>query len=84
MEIKIKLAENGYIIENIYNKEEDTEVSVYSDFKDVLNYLISEIEPGSRHDEKRFYVIEAPGDKHPSFTDEHARVIWREDEVETD
>ena len=61
--------------------EANKQLSVYSDdqVKQMLTEILNELGlGGSRHDEKRLYIIEAPGDKHPDFSEEHANVIWPE------
>jgi len=69
MEIIITRISNGYLI------TEEGSSTYCETMLEVLREL-SSIEPGSRHDEKRTYVIEAPGDKHPDFTSGHSDVIW--------
>lgn len=81
---------NQIIIDPIQNAFVITRHSEYSGKK--IQYtapsdieLLMEIQslccnPGSRYDEKRVYIIEAPGDKHEKFTDAHAEVIFGEDD----
>jgi hypothetical protein len=77
--ITIKAAKNGYILSELtYNLEDDlvTEEHVYETLAEALRHASDYFEPGSRHDEKRVYVLELPGDKNEKFTDEMSRVIW--------
>jgi len=71
----IEVVENGFILIDAQGFK-----SIHAELVDVLRELQESIEPGSRYDEKRVYVIEAPGDKHVDFTDEHGNVIWGKDE----
>ena len=52
----------------------------FTNVTELLQTLSSTLEPGSRYDSARTYVIEAPGDKHDDFTEEHSRVIWGKNE----
>lgn len=74
---------NGYLlIVTSYSMTEKYGVTGSSDHEhfisitELLQTIASTLEPGSRHDASRTYVIEAPGDKHDDFTAEHAKVIW--------
>lgn len=70
--IKIIQHENGYSVET------EEESYVYHDLVSVLQHIVSDIEPGSRYDSDRIYVIQAPGDKHPDFTDELADLVFKD------
>lgn len=72
--ITIRLVDNGYILQF------EDGVSVYydEDIVCLLNELVLNLKPSSRHDEKRIYVIEAPGDKHKNWTNTHSKVIYGE------
>lgn len=79
MKYIITTADNGYIIEEINKHEEDQKfntLTVYETIDDVLRHIGHNEDPGSRYDEKRLYVIRAPGDKNEKFTAEHSKVIW--------
>ena len=91
MKYQIESATNGYILKTIDKGEtvmldgvttekEEVETFVYETIDDILHFIAESEDPGSRHDEKRLYIIRAPGDKHPNFTEEHANVIWGKDE----
>lgn len=82
MSIIIKKAENGYIVEEFLSENDEYCYAsyVYSDLVSSLRHIADEFESGSRYDEKRIYVIEAPGDKHAAFKEEHAKVIWGRNE----
>jgi hypothetical protein len=61
--------------------EDETERYALASEKDALEiamYLLG-LTGGSRHDASRLYLIEAPGDKHPDFTDAHWDVIFGRD-----
>lgn len=75
MEIKIRRISNGYMIEN---KDDDILEEIYAEnTRDLFLELQSLLGAnGSRHDEKRVYIIEAPGDKHDNWTDAHSAVIF--------
>ena len=79
--MKITRAVNGFVIE-YYNKSSDTTTHyVYDTLDELLREIAFHFDGGgSRHDESRLYIIRAPGDKHPDFTDAHAKVIWGENE----
>lgn len=72
--LTIQQVSNGFILQD----SDDTALVYPSEaFIDLIRDLIDMTHGnGSRHDEKRLYVIYAPGDKHPNFTPEHAKVIW--------
>jgi len=72
MKFEIERIDTGYLITT-----EDGKYA-YESFADILRMLSDYYDPGSRHDAKRVYIIEAPGDKHPDFTEEIANVIWRD------
>lgn len=77
-DINIEKIENGYLVsyQNPQADEYDY-IKVYCEnIAHALQEVLEYYEPGSRHDEKRTYVIQAPGDKHPNFTDAHSDVIW--------
>lgn len=71
MKLIIEKVENGYITQTPEGK------SVQVDIKDLLHEILDYFgEPGSRHSEKRIYIVERPGDKHPDFTEADAEVIF--------
>lgn len=78
-ELTIETIDNGFLVSyQCPNSEEYRRVQVYSEtiadaLRDALNYFGDD---SNRYSEKRTYVIEAPGDKHPDFTDAHSDVIW--------
>lgn len=79
MSITIKAANNGYIVTELdfsLEGEFSGQDYIYESLAEALRHANDFFEPGSRHDEKRVYVIEAPGDKHPDFMEAHANVIW--------
>lgn len=83
MEIRIKSAENGYIVSEYLSEEDFTTVDyVYEKLVDAVRHVSNYYDTSGRYDEKRIYVIEAPGDKNDKFTSAHADVIWGELEVE--
>ena len=83
MEIKVKKAINGFVIETKEAADadgfvkENTAVFEFDEtkheteaFRSFVYDLAELLEVGgSRYDEKRFYAIVAPGDKHPEFND---------------
>ncbi len=71
---KIETIANGYILESPDGQREHQ-----TGIKELLQAILQFESPGSKHDEKRVYVIVAPGTDHPDFTEEHSRVIWPED-----
>jgi len=76
--MKIEAIANGYIVttsENEYGSK-----LYFGSVVELVRFINDEYEPGSRHSDKRVYVIEAPGDKHPDFTDKHSDVIWPEED----
>lgn len=80
MKIIIETADNGYILRYAPEDGLDTYVFPQDDLKGALRAIVDMLgESGSRHDEKRIYIVEAPGDKHERFTEAHANVIWGED-----
>lgn len=72
-DIVITPADNGYAIQ--YSDG----VEIHFDIGSLLNAIIEYYEPGSRHSEKRHYVIVAPGDKHPDWSELHSKVIHAKD-----
>jgi len=86
MKVLITTADNGYIVSSWCEEEPEnkTRIVVLSDNEhgaddeaDLLRVIQETLGfIGSRHDEKRVYVITAPGDKNDKFTEEHANVIW--------
>ena len=85
MKYEIEPADNGFILRTIlapgeYEEGDNGKVdtSVYTTIDEVLQVLAVEIDPGSRYDEKRLYVIRAPGDKNEKFRAYHSKVIWGE------
>ena len=83
MKLEIEVVGNGYIVTKL--DEESKEVTVFESkhdsdvesVRDLLGHIESEIgHSSSRHDDKRIYVIIAPGDKHEKFTEAHSEVIW--------
>ena len=90
--ISIRRADNGYIVERFEETEMDGEgrmvAQVFADkdteeFHDVDSlrlalYAVAEAlgYNGSRHDEKRLYLVIAPGDKSEKFTEAHSKVIF--------
>lgn len=80
MKLEIKTADNGYILKEDPGFEERPLTIVFTKLIDLLRHLNSELRADSRHSAKRIYVIEAPGDKHSSFTEEHGNVIWGKSE----
>lgn len=68
--MNIKIAENGYIVEH------NLACFVFSNLSELLYFIKDEFQPGSRYDEKRVYIIEAPGDKNDGFTNCHANTLW--------
>jgi hypothetical protein len=81
MKLEIRSADGGYIVVAQYAKI--TTEHVVTEFRDLL-HLIQDLmgECGGRHDEKRIYIIEAPGDKHEKFTEAHAEVIYGSDDTD--
>lgn len=73
MKITIEQVANGYLVTEDLSQ---TEQYVFTEFIDLLRYINDLEGEGSRHSEKRIYIIEAPGDKHEKFTDTHSEVIW--------
>ena len=70
--IEIKYASNGYIIIH------DNVIHIAQSEAEVLRTILDFMPNGTRYDAKRTYVIEAPGDKHPDFTDKHNDIIFGE------
>lgn len=70
MNINIESIATGYLLII------DGDKYAYDNFTDVLCMIRDLYEPGSRNDKKRIYIIEAPGDKHPDFTEAHIKVLW--------
>lgn len=77
-EVTIEKIDNGFLVSyQCPNTEEYRRVQVYSEtLADAMRDVVAYYGDGGRHDEKRVYVIEAPGDKHPDFSDAHYKVIW--------
>lgn len=81
-EVAIRAAANGYICQVREDGQEwvcddtadDNEVDAFATF---LRIILNNYGPSSsRYDDKRIYVIVAPGDKNDAFTDGHAEAIW--------
>lgn len=71
MKLILKKVENGYIVRTLEGE------SVHVELREALHEIIDYFgESGSRHDEKRIYIVERPGDKHPDFTKADAEVIF--------
>ena len=73
--MKIERAENGYVLTKMA-EEGYVERFIYEQLTDLLHAIKDYYDDGSRYDEKRIYIIEAPGDKHPNFSDKHYDLIW--------
>lgn len=74
--IKIELIETGYLITAFNSAYTTEERYAFDNLLEVLHFIKEIYKPGSRHDEKRIYVVEAPGDKHELFTEEHSKVLF--------
>lgn len=79
MSIKINKAHNGYVV--LLRNAMEPESYVFQELQEVLQLVVDTYQPGSRYDERRIYVIEAPGDKNAAFTEEHAKVIWGSEDI---
>lgn len=66
----------SYAMTEKYGVTGSTDHEHFMGITDLLQTLSNILDPGSRHDASRTYVIEAPGDKHDDFTEEHAKVIF--------
>lgn len=75
MKFEIEKIETGWLLILPGNEK-----YAYDDFVNILRYLNEFYNLSSRHDAERIYIIKAPGDKHPDFTEEHGKVIWGNDE----
>lgn len=73
MKFEIEIIETGYLL-----IIDDKEKYAYEDLSDVLSVIGDMYETSSRHDAERIYIIKAPGDKHPDFTEAHSKVIFGE------
>jgi len=79
--MKIEQISNGYLVKTNY--EDNELVEHFEDVTGLLRRVLEEYEcGGSRHSDKRVYIIEAPGDKNVKFTDAHSDIIWPEEEEE--
>lgn len=77
MKITIESVENGYTVDEIdHDAEFVVQRYVYQELAEAIRHAVDYFDDTSRHSEKRVYVIEAPGDKHADFTEEHSNVIW--------
>lgn len=74
MKFEIEAIETGWLLTL------DGDKYAYDDFSDILSFIQDQFDPGSRHDAERIYIVKAPGDKHPDFTPDHAKLIWGDDE----
>lgn len=89
MEVKIRKANNGFILEG-HGHDNATLVFEFGDgkeeceaFRELANTLSDSFGLfGGRHDDKRFYGIIAPGDKHEDFQDYHSYAIFGADDGE--
>jgi len=78
--MNIKKVANGYIL-SIDDGEGHFEEYIYEDTIEGLKYLLSDVatnlgDSGSRHDDKRIYVVIAPGDKSNKFLSKHAKFLF--------
>lgn len=86
MKVVITTAQDGYIIhsydeqdpaDKTINVVEQREKGDAETLHDVLHVVLNHLGgTGSRYDDKRVYVIIAPGDKHKDFTEAHSNIIW--------
>lgn len=78
MKLLIETAYGGFVIRNISKPEgEDQIPAVATDVVDMLNQVLDTFgELGSRYDKERIYIVRAPGDKNPNFTEAHAEVLY--------
>ena len=74
--INIRQIDNGYIISTNANAEGESIETYFDNVRELLQAVNEIYGSGSRHDKKRTYIVEAPGDKHPDFTDKHADLLW--------
>lgn len=87
LEVSIESIANGFLVSyQDLSSDEYRRVRVYSEtIADALREALDFFgDIGGRHDEKRVYVIEAPGDKHPDFGAAHYKVIWGMEDDESD
>lgn len=73
---QIESVQNGYVINVVDQYDDKVDTFVYESFVEVLRHLVEVEEPGSRHADKRIYVVEAPGDENENFSEKIADVIW--------
>lgn len=70
---KIECNTGGFVLSGL-NKEDPFSVSCDSLDK-VFWYLIEDLEPQSRYDDKRLYVVRMPGDKNEKHNDHHSYIL---------
>ena len=87
MKIQIESVENGYIITEYEETENNTTIEKKTvivernteaeTFRDLVYHVQDLIgHSDSRYDEKRYYGVIAPGDKNDNFTEAHSKVIF--------
>lgn len=86
----IERAQNGWVVtqrssEYLRSEDDTPDIVNVFDEKDsevegcasLLRHLEDVLGPStSRYDEKRIYIVVAPGDKNDAFTEAHSDVIW--------
>jgi len=78
MKIEIEKVDNGYIIADLdqFSYTKFVVNSIDELFRELIDHFG---EYGSRYDEERIYIVKAPGDKHPNFTQDHTKILFGDD-----
>ena len=69
----IEMVNNGFILKNIC--EYEPYKIVCKSLDEILYYLINDLEPGGRYDDKRLYVVRMPGDKNEKRNEYHDYIM---------